>query len=65
MGRLLENMGAEFHYEPHKAVIAMNKIQNLEAPYELVKEMRASVLVLGPCWQGLAAQRSLYPEDAL
>jgi UDP-N-acetylglucosamine 1-carboxyvinyltransferase len=48
MGRLLENMGAEFHYEPHKAVIAMNKIKNLEAPYELVKEMRASVLVLGP-----------------
>ena len=41
-------MGAEFHYEPHKAVIAMNKIKNLEAPYELVKEMRASVLVLGP-----------------
>ncbi|HBR21407.1 MAG TPA: UDP-N-acetylglucosamine 1-carboxyvinyltransferase [Nitrospiraceae bacterium] len=48
MGRLLENMGAEFHYEPHKAVIAMNKVKNLEAPYELVKEMRASVLVLGP-----------------
>ncbi|MDP3259080.1 MAG: UDP-N-acetylglucosamine 1-carboxyvinyltransferase [Thermodesulfovibrionales bacterium] len=48
MGRLLENMGAEFHYEPHKAVIATNKIKNLEAPYELVKEMRASVLVLGP-----------------
>lgn len=48
MGRLLENMGAEFHYEPHKAVIASDKIKNLEAPYELVKEMRASVLVLGP-----------------
>ncbi|MBI3378492.1 MAG: UDP-N-acetylglucosamine 1-carboxyvinyltransferase [Nitrospirae bacterium] len=48
MGRLLENMGAEFHYEPHKAVIAADKIKNLEAPYELVKEMRASVLVLGP-----------------
>ncbi|OGW56769.1 MAG: UDP-N-acetylglucosamine 1-carboxyvinyltransferase [Nitrospirae bacterium RBG_16_43_8] len=47
MGRLLENMGAEFHYEPHKAVIATDKIKNLEAPYELVKEMRASVLVLG------------------
>lgn len=48
MGRLLENMGAEFHYEPHKAVITANRIENLEAPYELVKEMRASVLVLGP-----------------
>jgi len=48
IGRLLANMGAEFHYEPHKAVIATDKIKNLEAPYELVKEMRASVLVLGP-----------------
>ncbi|MDI6745454.1 MAG: UDP-N-acetylglucosamine 1-carboxyvinyltransferase [Thermodesulfovibrionales bacterium] len=48
MGRLLENMGAEFHYEPHKVVIATDKINNFEAPYELVKEMRASVLVLGP-----------------
>ncbi|MFZ3121759.1 MAG: UDP-N-acetylglucosamine 1-carboxyvinyltransferase [Thermodesulfovibrionales bacterium] len=48
IGRLLENMGAEFHYEPHKAVIVTDKVKNLEAPYELVKEMRASVLVLGP-----------------
>ena len=48
MGRLLENMGAEFHYEPHKAIIETNRIHNFEAPYELVKEMRASVLVLGP-----------------
>jgi len=48
MGRLLENMGAEFHYEPHKAAITADRIKNLEAPYELVKEMRASVLVLGP-----------------
>lgn len=48
MGRLLANMGAEFYYEPHRAVIKTNRIKNFEAPYELVKEMRASVLVLGP-----------------
>ncbi|MDO9288860.1 MAG: UDP-N-acetylglucosamine 1-carboxyvinyltransferase [Thermodesulfovibrionales bacterium] len=48
MGRLLSNMGAEFYYEPHRAIIKTNKIKNFEAPYELVKEMRASVLVLGP-----------------
>jgi UDP-N-acetylglucosamine 1-carboxyvinyltransferase len=48
MGRLIENMGAEFYYEPHKAVVDTGRIKNLEAPYELVKEMRASVLVLGP-----------------
>ncbi|GFP20715.1 UDP-N-acetylglucosamine 1-carboxyvinyltransferase, partial [Candidatus Hakubella thermalkaliphila] len=29
LSSLLENMGAEFHYAPHKAVIAMNKIKNL------------------------------------
>lgn len=48
MGRLLANMGAEFHYEPHRAIIRTDRIKNLEAPYKLVKEMRASVLVLGP-----------------
>lgn len=48
MGRLLTNMGAEFYYKENKAGINTDKINNLEAPYELVKEMRASVLVLGP-----------------
>ncbi len=48
MGRLLSNTGAEFNYEHNTAAIKTNKIKNLEAPYELVKEMRASVLVLGP-----------------
>jgi len=48
IGRLIENMGAEFYYKSHKAVISTSKIKNLEAPYELVKEMRASVLVLCP-----------------
>ncbi|MBI5203599.1 MAG: UDP-N-acetylglucosamine 1-carboxyvinyltransferase [Nitrospirae bacterium] len=48
MGRLLSNMGAEFYYEPHRAIIRTDRIKKLEAPYELVKEMRASVLVLGP-----------------
>lgn len=48
MGRLLTNMGAEFYYKENKAGINTDKINNFEAPYELVKEMRASVLVLGP-----------------
>ncbi|MBI4686141.1 MAG: UDP-N-acetylglucosamine 1-carboxyvinyltransferase [Nitrospirae bacterium] len=48
MGRLLKNMGAEFHYESNKAIVRTDRIKNLEAPYDLVKEMRASVLVLGP-----------------
>ncbi len=48
MGRLLANMGAGFSYEPYSAVINTGRIKKFEAPYELVKEMRASVLVLGP-----------------
>ncbi len=48
MGRLLTNMGAEFSHKGSKAIINTDKINNCEAPYELVKEMRASVLVLGP-----------------
>lgn len=48
MGKLLTNMGAEFHYQAQRAIIDSKRINNFEAPYELVKEMRASVLVLGP-----------------
>ncbi|WP_192811409.1 UDP-N-acetylglucosamine 1-carboxyvinyltransferase [Candidatus Kinetoplastidibacterium blastocrithidiae] len=33
---------------PNKVSIMSNKIDNLKAPYELVKTMRASILVLGP-----------------
>jgi UDP-N-acetylglucosamine 1-carboxyvinyltransferase len=48
MGRLLANLGAGFHYEDRKAVINTEKIRIYEAPYDLVRKMRASILVLGP-----------------
>ncbi len=48
MGKLLDNLGAGFHYEPGTAVINTEHIDNHVAPYDLVKTMRASVLVLGP-----------------
>jgi UDP-N-acetylglucosamine 1-carboxyvinyltransferase len=48
MGRLLEKFGAEFKYEKSKAEIDSSGIKNFEAPYDLVKTMRASVLALGP-----------------
>jgi UDP-N-acetylglucosamine 1-carboxyvinyltransferase len=47
MGRLLANMGAEVEGERTVTVHA-DKVRDFEAPYELVKTMRASVLVLGP-----------------
>ncbi len=48
MGKLLSTMGCRFHYSDGAAVIDSTAINNFEAPYELVKTMRASVLVLGP-----------------
>lgn len=49
MGKLLSNMGASFIYKKDGYVsINSSSINNFEAPYELVKTMRASVLVLCP-----------------
>jgi UDP-N-acetylglucosamine 1-carboxyvinyltransferase len=48
MGRLIANLGAGFHLEKNRAVLETTKINNYEAPYDLVSTMRASVLVLGP-----------------
>jgi UDP-N-acetylglucosamine 1-carboxyvinyltransferase len=49
MLELLNQMGAEVSVNDRMGVeIAARKLHNLEAPYELVKTMRASILVLGP-----------------
>ncbi|MBI5025839.1 MAG: UDP-N-acetylglucosamine 1-carboxyvinyltransferase [Nitrospirae bacterium] len=48
MGRLLSNLGADFHFEDNKVIIQTSSINSVEAPYDLVKTMRGSVLVLGP-----------------
>ncbi len=48
MGRLLEHLGAGFSLDGTEALIDTGDIKGQEAPYELVRTMRASVLVLGP-----------------
>lgn len=48
MARLLSHMGAEVELEPGRVKIRSGKIDNPAAPYDLVKTMRASALVLGP-----------------
>jgi UDP-N-acetylglucosamine 1-carboxyvinyltransferase len=48
MGRLLANLGAGFHYENKRTIIKTETITVFEAPYDLVRKMRASILVLGP-----------------
>ncbi len=48
MGKLLGILGAKVLHEGNRAVIQADVIASTEAPYDLVKTMRASVLVLGP-----------------
>jgi UDP-N-acetylglucosamine 1-carboxyvinyltransferase len=49
MGKLLERLGAGYVEKPAgTAYVDTSKITEFEAPYDLVKTMRASVLVLGP-----------------
>ena len=49
MGRVLGALGAEVEFRVGGVVeVRARSLTSLEAPYELVKTMRASVLVLGP-----------------
>ncbi|MEW6418593.1 MAG: UDP-N-acetylglucosamine 1-carboxyvinyltransferase [Nitrospirota bacterium] len=48
IGKLLTYFGAGFVYKNGKAIINTERIKILEAPYDLVRTMRASILVLGP-----------------
>ena len=48
MGKLLGILGAKVQHEGNRAVINAAVITSTQAPYDLVKTMRASVLVLGP-----------------
>ena len=46
--RLLEGMGAAIERQGSRLEIVTAAVENCQAPYELVKTMRASILVLGP-----------------
>src|SRR5271163_1638426 len=48
MERLLVDIGSEIEVEAERVTLNTKKIVSPEAPYELVKTMRASSLVLGP-----------------
>ena len=47
-GRILQNMGVSFERQDSDVLIDSTALMNPEAPYDLVRTMRASVLVLGP-----------------
>ncbi len=46
--KLLSELGAAVTMEDHRCRIDSQRIQSIQASYDLVKTMRASVLVLGP-----------------
>jgi len=48
MGKLLAHLGCGFHLEDNQVLLKTKKIEFIDAPYDFVKTMRASVLVLGP-----------------
>jgi UDP-N-acetylglucosamine 1-carboxyvinyltransferase len=48
LGRLLRHLGAAVEPDDDGLTIDATKLEGREAPYDLVKTMRASVLVLGP-----------------
>lgn len=48
MAALLRFMGCETEVEPPVVHVRAGSLRRAEAPYELVKQMRASVLALGP-----------------
>lgn len=48
MEKLLTIFGATVSHESHRVVVRAGSIGSTEAPYELVKTMRASILTLGP-----------------
>ncbi len=48
MSKLITRLGAVCNFEGHDLEIDTSGVNNQEAPYELVKKMRASIYVLGP-----------------
>lgn len=46
--KLLGKLGKKVEFKNGTAVIKQENVKNIEAPYELVKKMRASIIVLGP-----------------
>ncbi len=48
MGRLLETLGAVWTQDGNTGVLDTSNLRSAEAPYDLVKTMRASIYVLGP-----------------
>jgi UDP-N-acetylglucosamine 1-carboxyvinyltransferase len=61
MARVLEQLGARVEFQDHTCRIDTTHITSLEAPYDLVRTMRASIYVLGPLLARFGAARVSLP----
>jgi UDP-N-acetylglucosamine 1-carboxyvinyltransferase len=48
LSKLLSGMGVKVEFKENHMELSSSQVTNLQAPYDLVKTMRASILVLGP-----------------
>ena len=60
-GHLLEYLGAKLSFENNVLRVSTADLKSIEAPYELVKKMRASIYVLGPLLSRLGHTRVSLP----
>lgn len=61
MCEVLHSLGVDIEYGGRKAVLRAENVSNTEAPYELVRKMRASFLVTGPLLARLGKARIALP----
>src|SRR5262245_6794282 len=61
MARVLEHLGARVEFHDHRCTVDTTNITSLEAPYDLVRTMRASIYVLGPMLARFGAARVSLP----
>ncbi|MCD7034644.1 UDP-N-acetylglucosamine 1-carboxyvinyltransferase [Metabacillus sp. GX 13764] len=48
INEVLRHLGADVHFEDNQVIVDASRELNTEAPFEYVRKMRASVLVMGP-----------------
>lgn len=61
MLQILQNLGAEVERASGNVIIKAGKLKSSEAPYELVRKMRASVCVMGPLLARMGEARVSLP----
>ena len=61
MARVLETLGARVEFRGNTAKIDTSSVKSVEAPYDLVRTMRASIYVLGPLLARFGAARVSLP----